>query len=119
MPPPLLNTHSTILCHHGGIVSHIPNGYTTYRVDGQLPMKMSDTYLITGCPNAAGLYASPCQRVDWLVGSMMLIINGSPALTLTSTGICVTGIGSVVGPAIITRAQTAKLEPTELTIIND
>ncbi len=118
MPPPLLNTHSTILCHHGGIVSHVPNGYTSYRVDGQLPMKMSDTYLITGCPNS-GFYSAPCQRVDWLVGSTMLIIKGSPALTLTSTGICISGNGSVSGPAIITRAQTAQLEPTELTIIND
>lgn len=109
----LLNTHSVIMCCHGGIVQHTPMTNTSFRVDGRRPMLMTDLYTVTGCPFVIGYTPSPCQLVTWVTGSSMLIVKGSPVLTLNSVGIC-----GYSGPAIITYTQTGQREPDEFTSIN-
>ncbi len=113
----LLNTHSVIFCPHGGVVTHIPSAYTTYRVDGQLPMRQADSYLINGCPNGAYSGMS-CTNVQWVSASARLIIKGSPALTLASVGLCMAG-GVALGPAVVARSQTGQTEPEAFTVIDD
>lgn len=115
---PLLNTHSVIMCPHGGTVQHIPTTTTSFRVSGWRPMLLSDTYLIAGCPfHTYG--PSPCMLVNWVTGSSLLFVKGQPVLTLASVGLCVAGNGAAQGPAIIATAQTGQLEPDEPTFVND
>lgn len=106
------------MCPHGGVVTHVPQSYTAYRVDGRLPMLMTDHYLVSGCPNAYGPMG-PCLRVQWLQGSTMLIVKGSPALTRESVGLCMTSSGVAAGPAIVTYTQTGTMEPATFTSVKD
>ena len=114
----LLNTNSIIMCPHGGIVTHIPTTFTTYRIQGRLPMLMTDEYTITGCPGMGGPMGG-CIRVQWVTGSTMLLVKGIPVLTQTSVGLCQTSNGITAGPAIIAATQLLVQEPTELTNINE
>jgi len=114
----LLNAQTVIMCPHGGIVTHIPATYTSYRVDGRLPMLLTDQYLISGCPFFSFM-ASPCHRVMWVSGSVNLIVKGQPVLTLSSVGLCESAALIIQGPAIITYTQTGQREPDEFTSVSD
>ncbi len=116
MGAPILNTNSVILCPHGGMVQHIPGGYTAYRVDGRPPMLLGDTFMVSGCSNVA--YGSPCMRVDWVAPSAMLIVKGRPALTMSSVALCTALNGMMTGPGVVTHVQMSELDPDELTIID-
>lgn len=106
------------MCPHGGMVTHVPTTYTSYRVDGRRPMFLTDTYIIAGCPNY--IYGpSPCIMVMWLNGTVNLLVKGQPLLTRASVGLCQSASGIPQGPAIITYTQTGQREPDTFTIIND
>jgi hypothetical protein len=109
----ILTNTSIITCMHGGIVNHIPTVQTDYRVNGSLPMLMSDVYTIAGCSFGNG----PCISVEWVLGSMNLIIKGIPALTHTSIGLCRSSGGAAL-PALVVSFQTDVLEPDEYTRID-
>lgn len=114
----LLNSQSVIMCPHGGMVSHVPTSYSSYRVDGRRPMLLTDVYLVVGCPNYTH-GPSPCAMVTWLNGTVNLLIKGIPLLTIASVGLCQSGSGIMQGPAIITYTQTGQREPDAFTIINE
>lgn len=114
----VLNHRSVILCPHGGIVTHISTTGTSYRVDGQLPMLLSDVYTVAGCP-FSGSYASPCQSVQWLTASSMLYIRSIPALIQSSTGICMSAAGVPNGPAVVAAVHSMQREPDSPTFINE
>lgn len=118
MPLPLLNTFSVVMCPHGGTVQHIPTTVTSFRVDGRQPMLLSDEYLIAGCSYQMGS-SSPCTKVIWISGSSLLVVQGQPALTLGSVGLCVSASGVPQGPAIIASVHTGQMEPETPTSIND
>ncbi len=107
-----------MMCPHGGLVSHVPTSYTSYRVDGRLPMMLTDVYLVAGCPNYIN-GPSPCTMVSWLNGTVNLLIKGKPLLTIASVGLCQSATGIMQGPAIVTYTQTGQREPDSLTIINE
>jgi hypothetical protein len=112
----LLCRSSLIHCPHRGIVNHIPKASTTYRIDGRLPMLLTDVYLVVGRPFIAGHSPSPCVEARWVTGSSRLYLEGIPVQTLASVGIC-SGAGSA-GPAIITYCQLGVREPDEPRFIN-
>lgn len=114
----LLNTNSVILCPHGGIVTHVPTTFTTYRIQGRQPMLLTDEYLIQGCPGAGGPIGG-CFRVQWVTASTTLVVKGVPVLTQTSVGICQTAGGIATGPAIIASTQLMVQEPEEFTSVNE
>ena len=117
MPPLLLNTNSVIMCPHGGMVTHVPGTFTSYRIAGRAPMLRTDNFLVSGCPLYGG-YSSPCTSVFWVTASSMLIVRGSPALTQASVGLCYSAAGYSQGPAIIASCQLMVQEPTQFTAIN-
>jgi hypothetical protein len=118
MGAPILNTSSVIICPHGGMVQHVPAGYTAYRVDGRPPMLYGDTFLVAGCSNMMFGAPSPCMTVTWAAPSVMLIVMGRPALTFSSIALCTAVNGVVTGPGVITYSQLSQLEPDELTVID-
>jgi len=118
MPAFILTRRSVILCPHGGIVTHIPMTFSEYLINGELPMLLTDQYLINGCPNILGTMPSACFKVVWTSASVYLIIKGSPALLNTSVGLCQAMNGAVQGPAIISSFQTTVAEPTEITVVS-
>jgi hypothetical protein len=113
----LLNENSVILCPHGGVVTHIPITFTTYRIEGRRPMLLTDEYMVQGCPGAGGPMGG-CIRVQWVSGSTMLLVKGIPVLTQTSVGLCQTSAGVAAGPAIIASTQLMVREPDEFTSVD-
>ena len=106
------------MCPHGGVVTHIPVTFTSYRIEGRPPMLLTDQYLVQGCPFHAGPM-SPCARVTWVSGSPMLLVRGVPVLTQASIGLCQSHSGIPQGPAIVSSCQLMVPEPGEFTSINE
>ncbi|MEP6945085.1 MAG: hypothetical protein ABJA02_04150 [Acidobacteriota bacterium] len=114
----LLNTNSVIMCPHGGVVTHVPGTFTSYRIEGRPPMLLSDVYLVQGCPFYTG-QPSPCVGVNWITGSPTMMVRGIPVLTQASVGLCQSTTGVPQGPAIIASCQLMVPEPSEFTNISD
>ena len=114
----LLNSQAVLLCPHGGAVQHIPSSFTTYRINGYPPLLLTDTFLVTGCPYMAAM-AVPmrCERVQWVNGSPMMMVNGIPVLTNTSTGLCMSPHGVPNGPVVVATSINVEQEPAEFTNI--
>ena len=85
---------------------HTPTGFSGKLKNGEVPMLLTDSYFVVGCPFAAGDYASPCQRVNWADGSKTRLVNGVPMLTNRSIGICMSAASVPQGPAIVSLCQT-------------
>ncbi len=117
----ILTQSSVITCPHGGIVTHVPSYFGNYRVDNEIPMLLTDQYIINGCSMAlpGGLMTpDPCLRIQWLTGSNFLFVRGIPALTNASTGICQSSRGIPAGPPIMCSFQTAVREPKKFTRVD-
>ena len=106
MPNFILTRSSIILCPHGGMVTHVPMGFAGELINGELPLMLTDTYFIAGCPNLLNGTMSACFRVMWLTGSVTKLINGVPVLTNISIGICQSISNIPQGPPIIAAFQT-------------
>lgn len=113
----LLNTNSVIMCPHGGVVTHVPVTFTSYRIEGRRPMLLSDIYTLAGCPLDGG-GGGPCMHVGWVTASQKMMVRGVPVLTDQSIGLCQSAVGAVQGPAIIASCQLLVFEPDELTNIH-
>lgn len=119
----ILNSQTVLMCPHGGSIQHVPTTFTTYRVNGYPPLRLADSYLVTGCPFMLPMGGapspSPCQTVLWTAPSPYLFVKGSPVLTNASIGICTSAIGIPGGPVVIGAHQVFEREPDVPTNIND
>lgn len=117
----LLNSQAVLLCPHGGTVQHIPSSFTTYRINGYPPLLLNDTYIVSGCPfmiaGGGGAIPMNCHHVQWLTGSPMMMVNGVPVLTNTSTGLCMSPHGVPNGPVVVATSINVEQEPAEFTNI--
>ena len=92
------------------MVTHVPVGFAGELINGELPMMLTDTYFVAGCPNLLDGVMSACFRVMWLTGSPTKFINGVPVLTNISIGICQSTAGIPQGPPIIAAFQTVVMD---------
>lgn len=106
----LLTKSSIILCPHGGRVMHAPTGVSGKLKNGEMPLLLTDSYIVVGCTFTAGSYPSPCQRVNWANGSKTRLVNGVPVLTNQSVGICASAAIVPQGSAIISLCQTRETD---------
>jgi len=114
----ILTFGATILCPHGGIVTHIPMTHAEYRIEGQPPMLFTDQYLVTGCPFIVGSAPNQCIRVLWTTSSMMMFVKGIPVLLRSSVGLAMSITGAVAGPVIVASSQMSVREPDAVTNVN-
>ena len=102
-----LTTASTLQCPHGGQVQIISSN-TQSKADGAFIVTMSDTFIISGCPfqiPAVVPIPSPCVKVQWIVPDTLVRINGSPSLSQSSVGLCLSAAQIPQGPVIVAQAQ--------------
>ncbi len=114
----ILTRSATILCPHGGFVTHIPLTHSEYLIEGQQPMLMTDQYLVTGCPFFVGSMPSQCVRVIWTTASMMMFVQGNPVLLQSSVGIALSVAQVPNGPVIVASCQSTVREPDTVTNVN-
>lgn len=101
----VLTTRATIMCPHGGTATVMPSAVRT-AVDGDPPLRMGDVATIAGCAFNVGGSPSPCVRIEWMLPSSRVTIEGAAPLLHTSVGLCVSGANAPQGTAVISGFQT-------------
>lgn len=100
-----LTPQATLMCPHGGTVIGIPANIP--RAAGSPVLVATDTFIIAGCPfTLPGPTPSPCVQVQWVVPDSRVRINGSPTLSQSSVGLCISAAGVPQGTAIVISTQT-------------
>ena len=106
----LLTTNSQMMCPHGATVQASTSN-SKVAADGGFVLLLSDTMAISGCPfqipAPSGTIPSPCTTVQWVVGETKVLINGTPALSESSVGLCISDKGIPQGTVSITSTQSA------------
>jgi hypothetical protein len=76
-------------------------------IDGSPVLTVTDTFAVSGCPfiDETG-NPNPCITVQWPSGSRTVVVEGRPALSVSSTSISIAASGSLQGPVMITSSQT-------------
>ena len=99
-----LNVNSQLQCPHGGQVQIISTNTRTKGGGGFL-VTTADTFTVVGCPFQVGTVPSPCIKVQWIVSDMRVKVNGSPTLSQSSTGLCLSAAQVPQGPVSIVNTQ--------------
>ena len=98
---------STLQCPHGGLVQII-TANTRAAVDGSFIATVTDTFVVTGCPfqiPATPPIPSPCVAVQWIVPDTRVRVNGSPTLSQSSVGLCLSAAQLPQGPVTVAGGQ--------------
>jgi hypothetical protein len=75
------------------------------KVMGEIALLLSDQILINGCAFMMGMVPSPCMRVQWIIGSNRVRVDGEPVVLDDTVGHCVSAAGAVQGNVTITNRQ--------------
>jgi len=100
----LLHVNATITCPHGGRVTCTPSRPRSV-AGGQPVWSVADLTMVTGCPFTVGNKPQPCVTVRWVTPSARMRVNGSPALTQGSTGVCMSAEQIPQGAPIVSVVQ--------------
>lgn len=102
-----LTTASRLQCPHGGTVNII-SGHHKVSAGGSPVATTADTFIITGCPFLLPPFIpSPCVTLRWIVSDAAVSISGSPTLSETSAGLCLSAAALPQGPVVILQAEPA------------
>ncbi len=116
MPGYVIDAGAAIVCPHGG--RGMPVTTTTrVRVGGLPPILDSDRVVVDGCAFDVDGAPSPCVLVRWLMPSTRLLVDRTPVVLSTSTGLCVSATGAPQGWVTRhrdERAAVARRDPRPL-----
>jgi hypothetical protein len=99
-----LTAATTMQCPHGGQVQAVPAGMRV-KADGIL-LTGADTFTVAGCTfTLPPGTPSPCLSVKWLVTDQN-VKTGSPTLSKSSSGLCMSGANVPQGPVSIVSTQS-------------
>jgi hypothetical protein len=104
MPGSLLTVGATVTCPHQGRAAPQPAQSRVF-VTGQPVDTIADLYPIVGCPLNVSGKPQPCLTIRWATPATRVLVNGSPALLQSSTGICTSGEQVPQGPALVSSVQ--------------
>lgn len=105
MPGPLLVVGAVAMCPHGGQITIISSD--TRVLAGAMPVAlMTDQFMVAGCAFMVATVPQPCLKVQWTTPTVETLINGQPAITAASVGMCIAANGAPNGPAIVVSTQT-------------
>jgi hypothetical protein len=103
MMPPFLTVASTLMCPHGGTVTATAG--STRGQTASPVLRVSDTFIVVGCPFVIAGVPNPCVRVRWVQGATRVKHSGDFALHQESVGLCVSGAQAPQGPVVIVATQ--------------
>lgn len=102
-----LNVTATLQCPHGGTVQII-SANTRIKAGGAPLALSTDTFVVAGCPfqiPAVVPIPSPCVTVQWIVTDLRDKVNGTPTLSQSSVGLCLSAAQVPQGPVVILTTQ--------------
>ncbi len=104
-----LTVMTQMQCPHGGTVTAQSSNQSVTDSNGAALLLMTDTCTIAGCPfqipAPSGTIPSPCTTVQWIVGDMRVTVNGTPTLSESSVGLCLSATSIPQGTVMITKTQ--------------
>ena len=104
MPGPLFHVGAVAMCPHGGQVTTI-SANARVLVSGMPVALATDQFLVAGCAFAPGGVPMPCVMVQWTTPTVETLVNGLPAITALSVGLCIAATGAPNGPAVVVSTQ--------------
>jgi uncharacterized Zn-binding protein involved in type VI secretion len=104
MPGPLFHVGAVAMCPHGGQVTTI-SANARVLVNGMPVALMTDQFIVAGCPFNVSAVPQPCVMVQWTTPTVMTLVNGQPAITQGSVGLCIAANGAPNGPVIVVSTQ--------------
>ena len=106
MPGLLFHVGAVAMCPHGGQVTTI-SANTRVLASGMQVALATDQFTVAGCaftlPSGT---PQPCVTVQWTTPTVETVVNGQPAVTALSVGLCIAADGAPNGPAIVASTQT-------------
>lgn len=104
MPGPILHAGAVVFCAHAGPATPlVPNPLVL--VSGQPVVTLSSPWQITGCA-LSSTPTPPCVTGQFIVGSVNVLVSGSPLALLTGTSTCVP-TGTPMLPVSVQMLATA------------
>jgi len=103
MPGPVVTVGSVALCPHGGVVSIVSSDARVV-ASGTPVATIADQFMIAGCAFTIPP-PQPCLKIQWLVAATRVMVNGTPPVLQTSTGLCIAASGPPNGPPIVASTQ--------------
>lgn len=104
MPGPLFQVGAVATCPHGGIVSAI-SADASVIASGTPVTLATDQFLVAGCAFTLPSGPQPCVLVQWTLPTTRVLVQGQPAITAASVGLCIAANGVPNGPAIVASTQ--------------
>ena len=99
-----LTVASTLTCPHGGTITGTPG---SIKSQAQTPvLRVSDTFLVAGCPFTVAGVPNPCVSVRWVQSATRVKHSGELTLNEQSVGLCVSGTQAAQGTALVSSTQT-------------
>lgn len=99
--------NTSFQCPHGGMVQIITTN-TRASAAGGFIATVADTFVVSGCPfqiPATPPIPSPCVTVQWIVPDMRVKVNGSPSISQSSAGLCLSAAQVPQGPVVLVNTQ--------------
>jgi hypothetical protein len=98
-----LTVESTLMCPHGGTIIGTPG---STRSQAQSPvLRVSDTFLVAGCPLVIAGVPNPCVSVRWVQSATRVKHSGELTLNEASVGLCISGTQAPQGTVVISATQ--------------
>lgn len=109
MSSPLFHVGAQAMCPHGGSVTTV-SGNTRVLAGGQPVATTADQFMVAGCAfTVPPSKPQPCVKVQWLVPATRVMVNGSPAILSTSSGLCQSAEQIPGGPPSVVNTQMKAL----------
>lgn len=105
MAGPFFQVGAVAMCPHGGQVMAV-SANVRVLAGGAPVVMMSDQCTVVGCVFTVGGAPMPCVKVIWTVPTVRALVNGQPAVTAASVGMCLAATGAPNGPAVVALTQT-------------
>jgi hypothetical protein len=101
MSGPILHLGATVMCSHGG--QALPTAPSArVLLSGQPAVAQSSVWTVAGCPFVPSAGNGPCVTATYVVAATRVLIDGAPAVLMSSSSVC-TPTGT---PLVPVQAQT-------------
>lgn len=105
MPGPVVHVGAVGMCPHAGPLS-IVSSNSRVLVSGMPVATVADQFIVAGCVfTVPGPKPQPCVAARWLTPATRVLVNGTPPVLQSSTGLCTSAEQIPQGPPAIVSTQ--------------
>ena len=101
----ILDNLASYMCPHGGQVIVQTTNTRVKAERSRYLLRITDIFLIVGCPFSLFWGPSPCLTVRWINESKKVKVMGVPVLLESSVGLCLNAAGAPQGIVMVTGQQ--------------